>query len=54
MAALGTHSPTLTVLPGPATKWASSGAPQLLPVLDLRNQVQNIWLLQGRWSSQIC
>ena len=49
----GTSSPSLIVLPGPATTWASSGAPQLLlPVLDLRNQVQNIWLLEGKWSSQ--
>ena len=43
-------TPTLSVLPGSSgssysTTWASTSAAS--PVLDLCNQVQSIWLLQG-------
>ena len=47
-----TSTPSLSLLPDPFNSstprtWASAAAPEQLPVLDLCNVVQNIWLLQG-------
>ena len=45
------HTPSLTLLGGSQnTTWASATQPDL-PVVDLCNQVQDIWVMQREWDS---